>query len=368
MPSVLLQRLASGQARPVATAQLKLLVSFTPIPGPQEGLTQPQSLQPALHRVHRSSSSSSSSVASSSDEALSSIEGSSAQQAEPIEAANSHASLSQPTLQILEHQPQDRKAKKLEASPKHSAPNKHRDRQPTAEQRRRSSEVMAPIPDNERSAVSSAQAGQGSGQGRAGVDMQDVSERPGTPALTPKQALSRLIERAEQLREVIEAAAVEGWAPDQPPASSGDAHALQAAAEPARNFAQSREGPNAPDGNSAEPAEALDSWTREPSAGGHGQRSAPAAFQSSAGAAGDASLLTDARDKSSGSAEATSLVRAEAGQGPVMPSDGHAAVTPGEANSQIAKRSRLATGSVCRPAARRCIADSSHPKVGCYFG
>ena len=364
MPSVSLQRLASGLARPVATAQLKLLVSFTPVPDLPEGLTQPQPLQQAVHKVHRSSSSSS--TASSSKEALSSIEGSSAQEAEPTEAAKCHASYPQPAPQTLEHQPQRRRARGPEASPKRSAPHKHVNRQPSAGQLGGSPAAPASIPDTERSAVSAAQAGQGRGQGRAGADMQDLSESPRAPALTPNQALSRLIERAEQLREVIEGAAAEGWAPDQPPASSDGAHALQAATEPAHDCVQSRDGLLATEGRSGGSAEALDSRTGEASARGHGQNSA---FQSSTGPAGELPSLSDARDTSSGNAEANPSGKAGVGQGPVMHSEGHAATTLGEASSRVAKRSRLsrlASGSVCRPAARHCPADSPQPKVGCY--
>ena len=363
-----LQRLARGLARPVATAQLKLLVSFTPIFGPREDLIQAHPLQQALHKVHRSSSSSSSSSASSSEKALSSIEGSSAQEAETIAAADSYASLPQLAPQTLEHQPQRRKARGPEASPKGSAPHMHGDRQPSAGQLGRSPSAAASIPNDEHRAASAVRAGQGSGQGSLGTDMQDLSKRPRTPAVTPNQALSRLIERTEQLREVIEAAAAEGWAPDQPPASSGGAHALQAAAEPARDCAPTREGPIATEGHSGGPAEALDSQTGEPSARGHGKQSVLAAFQSSAGPAGDTTSLSDARD-SSGNAEATPLGKAGAGQGPVKHSEGQAATIPGEASGRVAKRSRLsrlASGSVCRPAARHCTADSSQPKVGCY--
>ena len=285
-------------------------------------------------------------------------------------SANSHASFPKPIPQTMEHQPQRRKARGLEASPKRSAPHKHGDRQPSAGHLDRSPATMAPIPEDKHSAVSAAQAGQGSGQRWAGAELQDLSVRPRTPALTPNQALSRLIERAEQLREVIEAAAGEGWAPDQPPASSGGgSHALQAAAEPAHNCAQCRESLIATEGRSGGPAEALDSRTGEQTARGHGQRDAPAAFQSSAGPAGELCSLSNARNNSSGKAEAPSMGRAGAGQGPVMPSDGHAATLLREASGQVVKRSRLsrlASGSVCRPAARHCDADSSQPKVGSY--
>ena len=361
-----LQWLGSGQARPVATAQLKLLVSFTPIPGPREGVTQPQALQQGLHAECRRSSSSGSD--SSRDEALSSVEGSSGQEAENTEAADSRASFLRPTLQTLEHQPWRREARGSEAGRKRSAPHKHADRQPLAKQLGRSPAAMAPFPKNAHSVISAAQTGQGSGQGRAEAHMQDPSERPRTPALTPNQALSRLIERAEQLREVIEAAAADGWAPDQPSASSGGAHALQAAQELAHDCAQSRESSTAVEGPSGGSAEAFKSLTGEPSARGHGRQHAPAALYSRARPAGDALFLSDARDNSSGNAKATTLGRARAGQSPVMSSDGHAAVTPGEASGRVAKRSRLsrlATGSMYRPAARHFSADSSQPRVGC---
>ena len=221
-----MQWLGTGEDRLVATAQLKLLLSFTPI--------AVHTSAPALSAASDAGYQSSCSSSSSDDEALSSESNSPADSHDEPEATQEspdsngvcHLKPEQAPQQTVHKQ--SRKSKRSHArkqqqqqhqlqvqaaaQPSAEVVTDQPDRTPSGAHARPQEAAASAI--GEVTAFTTSEAAETSRRAEQTSAPPSLGEND-APGLSPEQALSRLIQRAEQLRQLISATSAEGWPVEQ---------------------------------------------------------------------------------------------------------------------------------------------------------
>ena len=268
-----LQWLGSGEERCIATAQLKLLLSFTPIPAHASNPAPPGA---ELETGYLSSSSGSSkglSSASPPSEEEQSAELASEDDAAPEpsqyetgtegEGTSSARSPRRHLKQAPRRMTAQRVAKNETGHDQKQRPPRVRSAAANSAQQSSNTPDMTPSHTNSDQMVAPAREDKSSA---STVLNAESSSRPkqlsaqaetvvtGMPCLTPEQAISRLIQRAEQLREMIGATVTDNF-PRASAARIGTSH-LQHASAPATSPVTCASKPQHGTAGIAEPAQA----------------------------------------------------------------------------------------------------------------
>ena len=226
--ATILQWLGSGENKLVATAELKLLLSFTPIPVP----ANLAALSVAFDTGHHSNSS------GSSQDSLSSRDGSSARALDRQESAQEMSDSrgsSQTQSKHAPWRPADRQHSRGLTDPHHEQQqhnpqpcqhDRHATEQSNTPMRQRPVSQITAAPPEPADAVLGGQplslAGE-SAEGRRQDSLAfgaDMTGKGAASSLAPQEALGRLIQRAEQLRQMISATSAQGWPSSQSPGKS----------------------------------------------------------------------------------------------------------------------------------------------------
>jgi len=215
-----LQWLGSGEERLVATAQLKLLLSFTPF--------AVHTSAPALSAASDTSYQSSCSRRSSKDEALSGASKSPADSHDEPEATQESLDSRGVCHLKPEQTPEQHVHEQLQQSKEGHARKQQQQKLQSQASVQPSAEMVTDQPDRtSRDAHARPQEAAASALGEVTASTASGAEETSRRAelssaplnlgeidalgLSPEQALSRLIQRAEQLRHLISATSAEGW-------------------------------------------------------------------------------------------------------------------------------------------------------------